>query len=336
MVVLTGLALGGSFLWNRSRPLTSNTDETGNYSEVKQLERDREVLETGRGTPHEIYGALLRLSRNQEAIARTEALKRVAHPETLMREGAAQALGFFNDDESLEALRSLLKDKEVSVRIFAVHGLGSKAGELRERELRALLEQTELDDATKVAVHASLYKASADAATKEEQLKRLSELALAGDDTANTEAVSQLSSIAPESPVSMNVLRQKVSQAKNERAVSLAIRQLSSLNDDWIKRNLKTLAANQSPRIRLAVVQSLHRVCPEDRWSILGDILKKERDTSVVRAGIEESQILGGERAAQFLQELLAAGQLDEDMTKMAQAVKERAEQSPSGDPCAR
>jgi len=264
-------------------------------TEPEQLQLDRDllarVLAGSEAEPMHVYRALLNLSKNGDESAKKAAQKLAKDPNVTLREGAAQALGFYDDDESARLIRELLDDKEPTVRKFAIEGLGKRAGELRRETLEKILNAGSIDQETEVRVRASLVRVIEDDGRRP-HLEGISKIALAGDEQVNTYAVSQLAQVAPEDPVSLNVFRQKVSQAKNERAIAIAIRLLSSKGDPWIKQNLKILAASRNPKIRLAVVQSLHRVCPDDRKQILESIVSRETDAQVKQFAAEEAALL--------------------------------------------
>jgi HEAT repeat protein len=330
LVVILVIAAGAWF-YLKNKP--AKTEVTGNQivTEEMQLEQDRDALSSSSSTPNQIYGAMIRLAQRKEDVARDAALKRATDENAFLRGGAAQALGFFDDNESKAALKELLNDKEVSVRRFAIQGLGAKTEGQSEQELRALLSASP-DPMTEVEIYTSLYKAGSEQA-KEDALGNLLRIAGAGEDEANTEAAQRLVTIAPDNNRVLDLIRKKISAAKNERLTAVGTRYLSARNDPWIRPVLKILMTHPSAIVRSAVVQSIHRVCPPDRWEILDKMMAREEDLNIQKLILEEPIYLGGAKAKSFLEKALSAD-LNPDVKKVGTESLSKVEAGGEGELC--
>lgn len=329
-VIVFVLLAAGLYFWQSSEPQPVSMPNDV-MTEEAQLKLDREHLTSLAATPHQKYGAMIRLAQRHEDAARAEALRQVTSPNALLRGGAAQALGYFDDAPSLEALKNLLNDKEKSVRLFAIQGLGHSTESLREQELLAVLENPNLDLEMQVEVDASLLNASK--GQNQEAITRLLETARAGDGPANTEAAQRLVTLVPDDPRVLDMIRRKISAAKNERITALGTRYLSSRTDPWIRDVLKILSTHPSPSVRAAVIQSLHRVCPADRWAILDEFLASEQDEPTMKLVLEEPRYLRGKPAVQFLKKALATD-LTENLKKVAEESLKKVEAAGGAELC--
>jgi HEAT repeat protein len=318
VLIVLGLVAGGLLLSSKQKPPAAKVAKDGVMTEDMQLEADRAALASSSSTPTQIYGAMIRLAQKQEKIAHDEALKQAKSENSLLRGGAAQALGYFDDEESMGALKTLLSDKEKSVRLFAVQGLGQKSAKLRESELEALLKSEDLDPEMKVEIQSSLLKAGSETAQASAKEALLS-IAKEGEENVNTEAAQRLVTIIPEDTQVIDLMRRKISAAKNERLTAVGTRYLSARGDPWIRDVLKTLSHHPSPMVRAAVIQSLHRVCPKDRWELLNGFLEKEQDPSTMRLALEEPMFLLGQPAVTFLEKAVASKTLTSDQVKIAE-----------------
>src|SRR5688500_4886423 len=70
--------------------------------------KDKETLLNKNARDTEVFGALVRLGQREEPLARQEAVRRADSPSKMVREGVANALGGFDDVESLDTLKKLL------------------------------------------------------------------------------------------------------------------------------------------------------------------------------------------------------------------------------------
>lgn len=329
LVIVTAAAF--YFLQNRSTEVA--VPEGQIMTEELQLQQDREALKNPNATPNQIYGAMIRLAQKNEEVAHDEALKRSSDTNPFLRGGAAQALGHFDDEASKDALKKLLNDNEKSVRLFAVQGLGTKTDSLHEQELQQLLKSSQLDPMMEVEIYTSLLKTGSDE-TKQQALTNLLRIAKAGEDDVNTEASQRLITYAPDNEQVLDVIRRKISAAKNERVTAVGTRYLSSRNDPWVRPILKTLSNHSSPTVRSAVIQSLHRVCPADRWEILDSMLAKETDNTVLKLILEEPMYLMGERAKAFVDKAAKKEGLSESDQKILAETREKVEAGGSEELC--
>ncbi len=316
LIVLGALVgIGVYFSKNKVEPAPKTPQV---MTEELQRKMDLDTLSKSSSPPGQRYGAMIRLAQKQEEVARTEALKSATDKNGLLRGGAAQALGYFKDEEAIATLKKLLTDEQKSVRLFAVQGLGQRTDTLRNEELSGLLKDPNLDDEMRVEIYSSQLKAATTPQQKEAAIGNLLTIAKAGEEQVNNEATQRLVTFAPDDPKVVDLLRRKISAAKNERATAVGIRYLSSKNDPWIRDILKSLASHPSPMVRAAVIQSLHRVCPADRWKILDGFLANEKDQPTMKLALEEPMFLMGEPAKEFLKKAMASNNVSADMKVVA------------------
>lgn len=327
------ITTAAAFYFLQSRTAEVEVPRNQVMTEEMQLQLDREALKNSNSTPNQIYGAMIRLAQKNEDVARNEALKRSSDTNPFLRGGAAQTLGHFDDADSKEALKKLLIDNEKSVRLFAIQGLGTKPDSLHEQELQQLLKSSELDPMMEVEIYTSLLKSGGDSA-KQQALTNLLRIARAGDDEANTEASQRLITYVPDNDQVLDLVRRKISAGKNERVTAVGTRYLSARNDSWIRPILKSLSSHPSATVRSAVVQSIHRVCPADRWAILESMLAKEADSSVLKLILEEPMYLMGEKAKAFASKAASKDGLSADDKKIAEETLEKVEAGGSEELC--
>ncbi|MEQ1877438.1 MAG: HEAT repeat domain-containing protein [Bdellovibrionia bacterium] len=255
---------------------------------------DLEVLASGRGTPEQIYGAMIRQGEKLEELALKAALEHSESETPLLRDGSAKALGYFNDEAAFERLKAMVDDRDHSVRLAAISGLGRRQDSKRVDELKKLAARSDFDDRMRVAVYFNLYQADSSAEGKAETVSKLIEFGDGANAVVALEAVAALTTLEPEKPAVLDLLRRKVGAANQEGALAVSIRHLATREDTWIRQYLGRLSLYASPKVKIAVIQALHRVCPDDRWSIIEDFLGAEVPEEVLRTAIEELRFLGG------------------------------------------
>jgi HEAT repeat protein len=327
VLVLLSLWFVTSKFRNRDTPHPKTTDEY-----LLKLEADRKVLEdfeSGKSTdPYAVYGAIIRLGEVQDPLAEKTSLKLATHENALFREGSAQSLGFYDNDSATETLIQLLSDRETSVRQFAAKAFGQAASESRLAKVRDLLSNPKLSPQVRLGLLGSLYQLGGTGATKSWALEQI--VALAAHPTQGDEATLYLVQIAPESPTTTEVLHKKLQANPSDRVTGVAIRHLSSRQDPWIRDHISRLTNHKSSIVRKAIIQSLHRNCPRERWDIMKKIVLSENDKSVIEAAIRETSLLSGDEAADFFNALEKRSLHEEALELISIAKKEIAAQPAS------
>jgi len=334
LVLVAGFFFAKKYFKDRDSSAPHSNDEY----QIK-LEEDRGILkkfksgsfaENGTGPDaFLVYGAMIRLGEVKDALAYEVAVKESESQENLYREAAAQTLGYYPEDEATEILVKLLGDRETSVKEFAAKGLGKAQDPKRLEKVRELLSAKNIPNAQRLPLLASYYQLASDDAKAwalSQIVKMTSETEI-GDDAALL-----MVQIAPESPSTTQVLQSKIEAGESVRVIGVGIRHLASQQDPWLPQNLARLSAHKSPLVRKAVIQSLHRNCPANRWDLMKKISSAENDKSVIEVTIREAAVLSGHDAQAFLDSLKKAELHPEALALLTEAKAQIAKNSAS--PC--
>lgn len=334
LLVLFGLA--ALFAGYRHLALRATPGPQTEMDKVADIARaDKATLLNRDAREPEIFGALVRLGQREEPLARQEAVKRAESSSKMIREGVANALGFFDDAESFEKLRKLVADPEKEVRIQALVALGRRPSDARRALLREIAARPGLSAEEKVAANSSLAKLGGKGGETSSSVAALMRIALTDhDDAAATRAASEAVSLAPRDPKVLEMLRSMLENEKREGIRSLGVRHLAVSRDPWMLKNYRRYLDNAEPGLRMAVVQSLHFLCPDDRWSTLDKVISGDRDKGVVMAALQEPRFMPGNEAKALLQRLIAGGKLAREELTSAQSTLAELEKSTAVDPC--
>jgi HEAT repeat protein len=287
--------------------LESNNDK----SALERFLNDEEISE---GL---VYAAVIRLGQDGEPLAFEVAKKLVNHKSKLLREGAAQALGYFSDAEVLPLFAQLIADQEESVRVFAVEGLSEASSPARIQEVEQRLRDQNLGSVERVAVRASLYRMRQVPKEKETELAALVGLTKKADPILVNKASIKAIQIAPKEKIVKDLMTDSVKWGKDVSVKALSIRMLANANDPWIKSKLSDLVQDKSSMVKIAAIQSVHRICPENRWSILSHVIKREGDEKVVGLALEEAGMLERTKANEIFTQLKATKELNQKRIQM-------------------
>lgn len=278
---------------------------TVNDEYSRTLDGDRETLRNFQNgsekDEYKIYGAMIRLGEVRDERAYKIAIDMAKSESRLRREGAAQTLAYYTKGDATELLVELLSDSEPSVKEFAARGLGQVHDPARLEKVEELLKSNALSATQRLNLLSSFYLLS-DIAGKTWAVDQMTSLASSLD--TSEAATLLLVQIAPEDKATTQLLYKKIEEGSSERVLGVGIRHLASRQDPWMAQNLAKFARHSSPIVRKAVIQSLHRICPSDRWSLLTKMIDSETDKSTIEVSIREAALLSGPEAKKFIDDI--------------------------------
>ncbi len=297
------IILGPYFIFKKNR----STSEVPQNKIELEAAGDRHVLEqflAGKKVDERlVYAAVIRLGQISDPEALKVSLQLVSSESKYLREGAAQALAYFEDGSSLESLLKLTKDAAESVRGFAIESLGIVPNQQKIAKLKELDAQIEtLSNLEKVEVKSSLFKSYPEKSSeKTEALKELVGLTRTKDSDLFVKATRKAILVASAEDPVKSLMKTVVANPAEIDTKALSIRVLGNLKDPFLNDQYKTLVSDKNPKIRLAALQTLHRACPSDRWNILAKAVAEEKDKEVQRIILEEISFLERGKALEFL-----------------------------------
>lgn len=281
-----------------------------------------------------LYAAVIRLSQEGEKMALKAAEQLVNNESKLLREGAAQALGYFDDSDILPLVEVLFNDKEESVRVFAIESLGESSSPKRLNKIEELAKKKSLGPSETVAVKAALYRLRTTPQEKERELTQLVGLTKNTNTELSKKAALRAIQLAGDSKVVAPVMREAVRNGGDDTVKSLSIRTLANMRDPMIAEKLPDLIKDKSKNVRVAAVQTIHRVCPSNRWAILAQVVKKDQDEFVVSRALEEMSFLERAKAHETLTQLAIDRELTPAKVQMVQLMKSEIDKKPEVKVC--
>ncbi|GEM_PF-2272307 len=281
-----------------------------------------------------VYGAMIRLGQDGDSEALEVAKKLVNHESKYLREGAAQTLGYFSDEKVLADLQRLGIDKEESVRVFAIESLGTIKSPAREKAAEQILSKPTLSASEKVATYGSLYRLRGDPEKQKKDLEQLLNLAHKPDSELSRKAMLLSMSLAAEAKGVKELMIEKVKQSKDDNIRAVAIRNLANSKDQWLKDRLSDLVMTSSSPVKIAALQSIHRLCPEAKWDILEAVVRKEKEESIANHAFEELLFLNRVKAISILEKFKSDSSLSDVRRKTASTYAESIKNKPDIDVC--
>lgn len=303
ILILVTAALLGVGLWYLTK-----TKDTGKDLNFEGVAKDRRILKDQNAGDVDTYEALNRLARGQDQQALSSALEKANSNSRMVREGVANALGYFIDDKAFEALKVLLQDPEQNVRIRTLQGLGNAKENRRIELIQKHLNQEGLPDREKVIGNAVLLKLATQEKERQYSIKFLADFAKNGDGDVQYMAFSKLTELAPSDEATLALVRNKVEAGNNPNVVSLGVRHLATVKDKWLVSKLPMLLKNKNEAIRSAAVLSLHQYCLPDSWKILNEKFYTDKSELVINSVVQEASKLGGLKAKDFLTKAIPSG----------------------------
>lgn len=339
-LLLTGLgilAVGALVRFGfRVHPAADTHDERASVS----AERDRETLRQGeaKAGEGETYGALVRLGRRTDPDARAVALKYAHDRSPVVRSGAANALGNFDDAESLRELRGLLADSERIVRVQAIHGLSHVMSAERRSLIAVAAAAKESSSDERVAAYSELLALAQTPAERGPALEKLVALAT---DRSTPEAVAGNAAIqalnhAPRDPQVVALARTLLESGRSPMVAPMAIRTLASASDAESARLFGRLAQSADLNIRIALAQAMGFGCRSDRYEILALLLGHDENPAVAAVTIQMLQRVPSGAARKILAKALEGDGLSGELANQARAAIKAMESPDVRDPCAK
>lgn len=265
---------------------------------------DREVLKKNNSETGEVYGALVRLSKegkNKDVLS--EAFRRYRSPEDKLREASALAFGHFAGPEVDIALKELISDKNPQVRMQAIMALSATPSPERVKMLEEILENSDkYSPQDQITATYSRYVSSPDMSTLEKTKQKLYQW---GADTKlkpedRVQALNRLTALLPKDAKLVSLLQSFLTaNSKDILLEQLAIRHLTYIKNDVFYGKAATLFENGSATTRMTLLQVLPQICHVSKWKIVESAAKHASDrplewktalTQLMMVSYEESE----------------------------------------------
>jgi HEAT repeat protein len=153
----------------------------------------------------------------------------------------------------------------------------------------------------------------------------------------NIAAIKALS-VAPQDERVIKMLKKFLEEGDNTAVVPVALRHLAGMRDASVDPYLKKMIDSDNPEIRIAVVQGLRFSCFPDRYSLLNQVIRKDREKVVVNTAIEQLRLMPTEASNKILQDIIDDGVLQENESRAARSAIvdiRRSVGTAMADPCA-
>lgn len=327
VVVLVVLVIIGWNLINSQKGLTP------------QMKADKAILDNENSQPHEVYQALRRLSRQNVKSAKGEAMDRMRDPSPMVRAAAAEALGHYEGNDVISAIKELMDDSSPTVRSRAVIGLGYRGSIEREKLILEFLKKEGRTIEEKVASYEGLIRMKQTPDVVEDAIKRMVEYVLTGQSRQHIQASYTVMSLAPSHPAVVDMLKQKLLDKKDRSIVAVALRHLSAVDSAWLENKIQPFVADKDMSVRRAVLDVIPSVCPKNRWEIIEGIFGSKANQPLFESAIRTLQAMPGKKSSGILKNAIDKNIFDTGLVeaaKQALVETERTQGTASKDPCLR
>jgi len=323
-VVALLLIIAGAITWYLTRPPLDPLE--------RQRQEDIRVLKDENPQEDAYFGAVTRLAQERLPLARQVAMKWITSPSETMREGSALALGKYDEVEALDTVSKMTEDSSQRVRLAAIAALAGSDSTRRREILSEVSSRPNLGDVEMIAALATQLRNERDPKLKEGVIAKLLRFT---ESTSNVSsqlaAISELSIVSPRHPVLLTTFRSLAEKA-DTRIRSIVIRHLGAVGDPWIKANYSKLLASSDAEIKMSVIRSIPKFCPEDRWSLLENMILHERDRTIAEAAFQTAMEMPGTRAQRFFSSLKESGKVPSSETSfIEQGLQSATKPSPAG-----
>jgi len=308
------------------RPKNLIQDEKNKLAQT--LANDEKILKNEKeASEREIYSALVRLGDHNNLLSKQEALKRMQNPSAVIRKGAAEALGFFlEDQDSKTALATLLADEDPIVRLAAINAHSRRGGNGKIEILEKLLAQKgpnnkiQWNDLEKANLYIGILRlAKGDA--KASKLPPLLALYKSTKDVqTKNEILIHVMSQVPKNPSVLDLVENEALKSSEALIITQAIRHIAAIREKRLAEKLGDFLQSPHLPVRMALVQSLFMACPSNRIQILERTIEKDPQPEVRKQAIEQIAILGGDEANTLLERLTKNTQLNPDDLSLVQS----------------
>ncbi|OFZ18437.1 MAG: hypothetical protein A2X94_00390 [Bdellovibrionales bacterium GWB1_55_8] len=299
------------------------------------LTKDSENLQRPDATDNEVYAAMIRLAQTLRPEARAEAIKRSSSTVKRLRQGAATALGNFNDPESFAVLKKLVDDADVDVRLSTLNALGMMPGAGREELLVPRLRMKEKNREFERMVAAySLSQIAQDKSLRDEAFRVLVRMMGSKDVNLAREASFKLMAVAAQDERFLDAAKKLVSSVGDSSIVPVLVRHLTATDPEWVLRNYRLLLTSKDLQIRFAALTAAIKLCDPDRVKLLQNWLSTEKDAQSIQYGIQAAAALGGPEAETLVRQSLQGPGFPSNLVPMANDVLEELEKGAHQERC--
>lgn len=298
--------------------------------------QDEAILRDPKSDPHLIPGALIRRASHGSELARESALRFARNDSPLLRGGAAEALGYFRDEDCRQTLTKLLSDPDKEVRIRTIRGLSHLPGDTTEKDLLAVLSREGTTDEEKIEIQASLISISPNPQTRASAVRTLIEVASTANEKLRLSAGMKAASMAPQDPAVLDFYRKESLAGRSPALVTAALRHLASFDLPWIAKRFPDLRKIKDLEAQRALIDIIPLVCPNDRIAWLrATVTSKTADRVLIDAAMTAATRLGKGTATELLEAAITAGSLDQKNLERARSLRASIDLRPPEDRCA-
>lgn len=296
------LSLGSWLLTKRFRT------ENAEVNFKKQLARDSKVLrEEGPKSDSEYVGALIRLGSVKDNIAKEKAIQEVNSGATTYKNAAANTLANFDDDETITALAKLAQDRDGQIRGEAYRAIAHHFSEKRLAVFEQLLANKTLDREERIAIYLSIGNTPFAERLRSNGMQPLLKFASEVNHPSGIaiRAINAAAGIDPRNTTFVELLRKNIKPTGNVTISLLALHHLAAIQDPWLKDHLKDFISAKDLSLRLATLQSIHQLCPKNRWEILEWLVNPAQSGgNLTRVALDEVKLMPGSEAVAFIKRI--------------------------------
>ncbi|MFZ9595107.1 MAG: HEAT repeat domain-containing protein [Bdellovibrionia bacterium] len=285
------------------------------------FEQDRKILKKKDATESQVYAALVRLAKVHDPLALEYAMERKATASSFLKKALAEVFGFFDTPETHQGLLDLSRDSNLDVRLAVVSSLTHSQLPKREELLGRLLENESAQPVERITILATLIQVTSSAELRKKTIEQLlSVMSTHGEIEVPRSTLILVVNSAAVSPEIQEFLKKILDQRKFPALGGLAVRQLAALRNPWLKSKAQDLSKSPDSQVRLALVESLHWICPKDLWRLIGDLLVNEKDRDVQSALLDELQLLVSRSSIPEVERILKNANLEHSVQQRLKA----------------
>ena len=310
----------GAFLIFKNRINWEINKNNFEAQRVHQKEIDLEMINhADQADPAAVYGASIRLSIKPTDHVRKKMIELIKSKNSQVRAGAAFFLVNQNDPESLAAVKIILKDPDVVVRENIARGFNYNPIPERAAIIREFLASGALTDSERIHAFSALHRSVPTQDEKGVILKQLIEFATQEKNPYLSQlSILELCNLAPQNEKVLDLLRKSV-QKKVKAITAVAIKTLAVKRDPWITENVEKLAFDSDLDVRHAIVESLHFLCPINRWTIIEKGFRDEKQLALKKEiWLSEAEKMPGTQASEFYNRLIKSYKEDRMSEELA------------------